>query len=99
MYCLSCSRRFVATQNPSSASAWQSKITIENSGAICDAVAAFELDVGLIEGPCHQASLSVLPWLQDEMVIVAASDSEIALASRGERVQLAEKLSTGHQPR
>jgi DNA-binding transcriptional LysR family regulator len=80
--------RFVASQNPSGANAWQSKVTIENTGAICDAVAAFELDVGLIEGPCHQASLSVIPWLQDEMVIVAASDSHIALASRGERVQL-----------
>jgi len=40
---------FVAAQ-PGHASAWRSKVVIGNTAAICDAVAAFELDVGLIEG-------------------------------------------------
>jgi hypothetical protein len=48
-------------QQPGSASAWRSKVMIENTAAICDAVATFELDVGLIEGPCHQAALAVTP--------------------------------------
>jgi len=62
---------------------------IENTAAVCDAVAAFELDVGLIEGPCHQPALAVTPWLQDEIVVVAAPDSALArLSAAGERVPL-----------
>lgn len=52
--------------------AWHSSIMIGNTEAICDAVAAFELDIGLIEGPCHQTNLNVTPWLRDEMVVVCA---------------------------
>jgi DNA-binding transcriptional LysR family regulator len=61
---------------PASAADWRSQVVIGNTAAICDAVAAFELDVGLIEGPCHQAVLSVSAWLQDELVIVAAPSAE-----------------------
>ncbi|EWS56294.1 LysR substrate-binding domain-containing protein [Methylibium sp. T29] len=50
---------------------------------------AFELDVGLIEGPSHQPELVVTPWLQDEMVVVAAPDSALARSSTaGERIPL-----------
>ncbi|MCK9213681.1 MAG: LysR family transcriptional regulator [Rhodoferax sp.] len=52
--------------------AWHSSVMVGNTEAICDAVAAFELDVGLIEGPCHQTALTVTPWLQDELVVVCA---------------------------
>lgn len=51
---------------------WHSSVMIGNTEAICDAVAAFELDVGLIEGPCHQTKLNVTPWLRDEIVVVCA---------------------------
>ncbi|MGH8506615.1 MAG: LysR substrate-binding domain-containing protein, partial [Stenotrophobium sp.] len=64
--------------------AWISKITIANTELISDAVAAFELDVGLIEGPCHQPSVAVSPWLQDELVVVARPDHVPQLA--GERI-------------
>jgi DNA-binding transcriptional LysR family regulator len=57
---------------PEDAAAWRSRVVIGNTAAICDAVAAFELDVGLIEGPCHQPTLAVQPWLTDELVVVAA---------------------------
>jgi DNA-binding transcriptional LysR family regulator len=78
---------FVTRQQPGSASAWRSKVVIRNTTAICDAVAAFELDVGLIEGPCHQASLAVTPWLQDALVVVASPDSALARsANSGERI-------------
>lgn len=73
--------RFVAAQQPGRAGAWHSKVVIGNTEAICDAVAAFELDLGLIEGPSHQAALLVQPWRQDELVIVAAPASELARAS------------------
>jgi DNA-binding transcriptional LysR family regulator len=50
---------------------WRSSISVGNSSEICAAVAAFELDLGLIEGPCHDAALEVHPWVRDEMVVVA----------------------------
>lgn len=81
--------RFVTMQLPASARDWRSKVVIENTAAICNAVVAFELDVGLIEGPCHQAALVVTPWLQDELVVVASPDSALARASdAGEKISL-----------
>ena len=69
---------------------WHSSIRIGNTAAICEAVAAFELDIGLIEGPAHEPALSVAPWLRDELVIVAAPDSDPGRRSRaGEGVSLA----------
>lgn len=53
---------------------WDSKVMIGNTEKICTAVASFELDVGLVEGPCHEASLIVTPWIQDELVVVAPSN-------------------------
>ena len=59
-------------QQPNHSSAWQSHVVIDNTEAICDAVAAFDLDIGLIEGPSHQPTLTLTPWLQDELKIVCA---------------------------
>ena len=81
--------RLVKAQPTGSASDWRSKVAIENTAAICDAVAAFELDLGLIEGPCHQAALAVTQWIQDELVVVASPDSVLAQAvDAGKRVPL-----------
>ena len=57
---------------------WKSSVAIGNTAAICESVAAFELDVGLIEGPCHETALQVTPWLHDELLIVGAPDSAFA---------------------
>lgn len=65
--------QFLQQQHDQS-SAWQSHVVIGNTGTICDAVAAFELDIGLIEGPSHQPMLTVTPWLQDELQVVCAPD-------------------------
>lgn len=70
--------RFLGARPLAPTSAWHSKVMIGNTEAISDAVAAFELDIGLIEGPCHQAALAVTPWLDDEMAIVVAPDSDLA---------------------
>lgn len=67
--------QFLGERHHARDAAWRSKVTIGNTEAICDAVAAFELDVGLIEGPSHQASLTVTPWLQDELVIVRSPEN------------------------
>jgi DNA-binding transcriptional LysR family regulator len=77
-------QQFLDARRIGSAGAWASKVSIGNTAAICDAVAGFELDIGLIEGPCHVASLSVTPWLQDELVIVASP--ALAALAPGERL-------------
>ena len=75
--------QFLAPSRAHSATAWRSRVSIGNTEAICDAVATFELDVGLIEGPSNQAALAVTPWLQDELVIVASPRSELVALMQG----------------
>jgi len=61
------------------------QLRIGNTLDVVTAVAGFEADLGLIEGPCHSPSLSVLPWLDDELAIVAAPThplSRVAAAAR-----------------
>ncbi|MFT3718885.1 LysR family transcriptional regulator [Pseudorhodoferax sp.] len=57
---------------PGAAADWHAQVTIGNTAEICTAVARFELDLGLIEGPCDTPELDARPWLADELVIVAA---------------------------
>lgn len=65
----------------------QQMLVISNSQAIIDAVLAFELDVGLIEGLGeirHQlghVDLSMQPWLADEMCIACAVDHPLTKRS------------------
>ncbi len=47
-------------------------VAIGNTSDIATAVARLEVDVGLIEGPCHEPELRARPWLEDELVIVCA---------------------------
>ena len=54
------------------AASWHAKLAVNNSAEICARVAAFELDIGLIEGPSHEPALEVNPWLRDELVLVAS---------------------------
>lgn len=62
---------YLSDLRPDTAPAWQSSVMIGNTETVCEAVASFEIDIGLIEGPCHQSTLQVRPWLQDELVVVA----------------------------
>lgn len=48
------------------------QLTVGNSTEVIAAVAAFEVDVGFIEGPQTHPDLIVRRWLSDELVIVAA---------------------------
>ena len=83
---------------PAKASAWQSRVMVGNTAAVCDAVAAFELDVGLIEGPSHQPMLAVTPWLRDELVIVAAPSMDTrrwSLRNLREQVWLLRESGSG----
>jgi DNA-binding transcriptional LysR family regulator len=71
---------------------WNVQVAIANTARITAQVAAFELDLGLIEGPCHQPELRVRPWLEDELVVVAAARDPIVPRGRKRRISLA-KLS------
>jgi DNA-binding transcriptional LysR family regulator len=67
---------------------WDLKVTIANTAAIAAQVAAFELDLGLIEGPCHESTLTVRPWREDELIVVAAPSDRIVPRARSRKVSL-----------
>lgn len=46
---------------------------IGNTREVALSVTRLEVDMGLIEGPCHETDLLVQPWREDELVIVCAS--------------------------
>lgn len=48
-------------------------VTIGNTSEVAAAVARLEVDLGLIEGACHEPELRARSWLEDEMVIVCAA--------------------------
>lgn len=54
------------------------QLRIGNTRDVIDAVAAFDVDVGFIEGPQTHADLVVQPWLTDELLVVAAPDHPLA---------------------
>lgn len=62
------------------------QIRIGNTSEVIAAVAAFEVDLGFIEGPQTHPDLVLRPWLSDEMVVVAAATHPLA---RSRRVELA----------
>ncbi len=54
------------------------EVFIGNTSEVANAVAEFRADIGLIEGPCHVPDIEVIPWMDDEMVIVASSEHELS---------------------
>ena len=68
--------------SPAAAPHWQSSVAIGNTEDICAQVAAFSLDIGLVEGHCHHPQLAAQPWLHDELVLVAAPGGAQGLAPR-----------------
>jgi DNA-binding transcriptional LysR family regulator len=61
------------------------QLMIANTSDVIAAVAAFDVDVGFVEGTQTHPSLVVHPWLTDELVIVAAPDHPLAGRSAGAR--------------
>ncbi len=58
------------------------RVDIANSSKIAEAVANYEIDAGFIEGHCHVPNLEVIPWIQDELLIVASPTHAIARKSK-----------------
>ena len=74
---------------PRTASTWRSQIVVGNTASVCERVAAFELDIGLVEGSVSMPELRVSRWLQDELVIVG----DAATARRMARFSTPARLS------
>lgn len=54
------------------------ELAVRNSSEIAEAVARFELDLGLVEGDLKHPELISEPWLQDELVVFAAPTHRLA---------------------
>jgi len=47
-------------------------VQIANTGAVAAAVARMEVDIGLVEGPCHEPDILAHAWREEELAIVCA---------------------------
>jgi hypothetical protein len=51
-------------------------MSVGNSQDVINAVIDFRVDIGLIEGPCHNVDIAE-PWLEDELVVFASPASSL----------------------
>ena len=65
-------------QDTADTAVWNTEINILNTADICQKIAQFELDIGLIEGPCADPMLQVHPWRSDEMLVVLSPSHPLA---------------------
>lgn len=54
------------------------RLSVANTQTVADAVANYDLDVGLVEGELNRAELKVQRWRQDELVVFTAPDHPLA---------------------
>lgn len=54
-------------------------VEIGNTQHVARAVAELEVDLGLVEGPTAQPRLAVLPWIEDELVVVCSPGHPLAM--------------------
>lgn len=54
-------------------------LTVGNTGEVVAAVAALEVDFGLIEGPSHHPELHIEPWREDDLIVFAAATHPLAI--------------------
>jgi DNA-binding transcriptional LysR family regulator len=58
------------------------ELRIGNTLDVVMAVSEFATDLGFIEGPSHAPDVTVVPWIEDELVIVAAPTHPLASSAR-----------------
>jgi DNA-binding transcriptional LysR family regulator len=61
-------------------------VEVGNTSEVSAAVSRLEVDIGLIEGPCHLSELEARPWLEDPMVIVCSPDHALVRDEPGARI-------------
>jgi len=52
----------------------QQTLHISNSATIAEMILSYQLDIGLIEGDVKHNDIETIPWIKDEMCIIAAAD-------------------------
>ena len=63
------------------------KLRLRNSSDVLGSLLNLDADIGLIEGLCREPRLAYVPWRQDRLFLVAASDSPWAeFAGKPERL-------------
>ena len=63
-------------------------VEIANTHDVSVSVGRFAVDMGLIEGPCHEPDVQVLPWIEDELVIVGSPQHPLLRQEAGQRQNL-----------
>lgn len=63
-------------------------LRVGNTLEVVNAVTGFEVDLGFIEGPCHADAVTVIPWRQDELVVIAAPSHPLARSASQGRLPL-----------
>ncbi|MBC8954159.1 DNA-binding transcriptional regulator YeiE [Xenorhabdus sp. PB62.4] len=53
------------------------ELNIGNTEDVIKAVAEFRVDLGLIEGLCHDPELITQPWMKDELIIFSSPESSL----------------------
>ncbi len=58
----------------------QTKINLKvmNTQEVIQQLLSFNIDIGFIEGSCYHQELEVIPWHQDELIIIAAPHHPLA---------------------
>ena len=64
------------------------RLEVRNTATLLDALAAHEVDLGLIEGDCRHPELQVEPWIDDELAVFCAPGHPLA----GRKASLARLL-------
>ncbi|WP_062270291.1 LysR family transcriptional regulator [Endozoicomonas arenosclerae] len=51
---------------------------IRNTENIISRVASFDLDIGCVEGPCQHEDINVIPWQEDELLVICGPNHPLA---------------------
>jgi len=69
-----------------------------NTRAVLRALLEFRVDVALVEGPIEHSRIQVVPWREDELVVIAAPDHPAASSTPIDVAQLAEQQLLVREP-
>ena len=58
------------------------KLSVNNTEHIISQVLKLQVDMGYIEGSCHDKALDILPWQKDELLIVASAKHPLTRIER-----------------
>ena len=67
----------------------QVDVAIANTAAVAAAVARMEVDIGLIEGPCHEPEVVARPWREEELVVCCAPSHPLLASDPARKLDVA----------